>query len=283
MCFSDGGYFEKPKRILIMLKKHLNSLSFSCLSEVEAAREWRLISFGSHSPSLNMAIDEAIFRLMAENKPPPTLRLYTWNPQALSIGYFQNTESPLIKEYLKRGYPLVRRPTGGLAVLHKDEMSYSMIGVFAGDGFPANRQEAYRKAHESIKNALNDLGFEVNLYEGKKSGYKDDFCSSSCVAYDIILGGKGKIGGSAQRTNGEVLLQHGCISLPEKVDRGCLREKVAENFEFFFQIKLKHGELTDAELSLSEKLAKEKYEKWEWNYKGGRFLSRERLGALFSQ
>ena len=248
------------------------AFTFSQLNEVKTARkEWRLIPFGAYSPSLNMAIDEAIFRLMAENNIPPTLRLYTWNPPALSIGYFQNTESPLIKECLKKGYPLVRRPTDGLAVLHKNEMSYSMIGVFAGDGFPANRQEAYRRAHESIRKALNDLGFEVNLYQGKKSGYKDDFCSSSCVVYDIILRSKGKIGGSAQKTSREVLLQHGCLSLPEEVNRDCLREKVVENFEKIFQIKLKQRELTDMELSLAEKLVKEKYERWEWNYKKGRF------------
>lgn len=218
-----------------------------------------------------MAIDEAIFRLMAQNKLPPTLRLYTWNPPALSIGYFQDTESPAIKEYLKRGYPLVRRPTGGLAVLHKDDMSYSMTGVLARDGFPANRQEAYRKAHENIRRVLVALGFEVNLYQEEKSGHKDDFCSSSWVAYDIILKGKGKIGGSAQRTNREVLLQHGSISLPEEVDRNCLREKVAEKFEKVFGIKLNQQKLTEEELSLSEKLVTEKYEKWEWNYKG-RFL-----------
>ena len=242
------------------------------MSVVKAAREWRLIPFGAYSPSLNMAIDEAIFKLMAGNKLPPTLRLYSWNPPALSIGYFQNTESPLIKEYLKRGYPLVRRPTGGLAVLHKDEMSYSMVGTFARDGFPVSRQEAYKKAHESIRKALNDLGFEVNLYEGKEFGYKGDLCSSSWIAYDIILRGKDKIGGSAQRTNGAVLLQHGSISLPEELNRGCLREKVMENFEKIFQVKLKQQELADVELSLAKKLVKEKYEKWEWNYKGGRFL-----------
>jgi len=249
-----------------------HALLFSQLNEVKAAREWRLIPFGAYSPSLNMAIDEAIFRLMAENKLPATLRLYTWNPPALSIGYFQNTESPLITEYLKKGYPLVRRPTGGLAVLHKDEMSYSMVGTFARDGFPVSKQEAYKKAHESIRKALSDLGFEVNLYQEEKLWYKGDLCSSSWIAYDIILGGKGKIGGSAQRTNGEVLLQHGCISLPEEVNRDCLREKVVENFEKIFQIKLKQQELTDVELSLSKKLVKEKYEKWDWNYKGGRFL-----------
>lgn len=236
------------------------------------AKEWRLIPFGVYSPSLNMAIDEAIFQRMVENRVPPILRLYTWNPAALSIGYFQDTESLLIKRYVEKGYPLVRRPTGGLVVLHENEMSYSMVGVFARDGFPENRQVAYKKAHESIKEALSAFGFEVNLYHGKDPGKKETFCSSSQIAYDIILSGKGKIGGSAQKVASETLLQHGYISLPEGIDGNCLRAKTIENFEKIFQIKLKQQELTEAELSLSQKLAKEKYEKWEWNYKGGRFL-----------
>lgn len=236
------------------------------------AKEWRLIPFGVYTPSLNMAIDEAIFQLMVENRLPPILRLYTWNPAALSIGYFQDTESPLIKRYAEKGYPLVRRPTGGLAVLHENEMSYSMVGTFARDGFPENRQVAYKKAHESIKEALSAFGFKVNLHHGKDPWNKETFCSSSQITYDIILRGKGKIGGSAQKVTREILLQHGCISLPEGMDGNCLKAKIIEKFERSFQIKLKQQELTEAELSLSEKLAKEKYEKWEWNYKGGRFL-----------
>jgi len=236
------------------------------------AKEWRLIPFGVYSPSLNMAIDEAIFQFMVENRAPPTLRLYTWNPAALSIGYFQDTESPLIKRYVEKGYPLVRRPTGGLAVLHENGMSYSMVGIFARDGFPVSRQVAYKKAHESIKEALSAFGFEVNLHHGKNPWNEETFCSSSQITYDIILRGKGKIGGSAQKVTRETLLQHGCISLPEGADGDCLRANITENFEKIFQIKLKQQALTAAELSLSEKLAKEKYEKWEWNYKGGRFL-----------
>jgi len=235
------------------------------------ARKWRLILSGACSPPLNMAIDEAIFKAIIENKVPPTLRLYTWNPPALSIGYFQDTESPLIEEYLKKGYPLVRRPTGGLAVLHEDEMSYSMTGVLAKDGFPVNRQEAYRQAHESIRTALLDLGFEAKLSREQEPGTNNAFCSASWLPYDIILEHKGKIGGSAQRKSGKVLLQHGSISLPEEVDRDYLGDKIAENFGKVLGIELNQQELTDEEISLSKKLVEEKYGKWKWNYKG-RFL-----------
>jgi lipoate-protein ligase A len=235
------------------------------------ARKWRLILSGVCSAPLNMAIDEAIFKAIIENKVAPTLRLYTWNPPALSIGYFQDAESPLIAEYLEKGYPLVRRPTGGLAVLHEDEMSYSMTGIMARDGFPGNVREAYRKAHESITKALLDLGFEAKLSQEEKPGINDAFCSASWLPYDIILKHKGKIGGSAQRKSSEVLLQHGSISLPEEVDRDYLRDKIAENFGKVLAIKLETQNLTDEEISLSKKLIEGKYGQWKWNYKG-RFL-----------
>lgn len=232
------------------------------------AREWRLILSGPCSPPLNMAIDEAmLLRLIEKNSLTPTLRLYMWSPPALSVGYFQNVNSPPIKECLKKGYPLIRRPTGGLAILHEDDMSYSITGIFAGDGFPANRREAYRKAHESIIEAFVDLGFKVDLYQEEKLQYEGDFCCSSPLVYDIILEGEGKIGGSAQRKRGDALLQHGSISLPKGIDQNQLKKKVVESFEKLFQVKLKSQNLTQEELSLSEKLVKEKYGTREWNYK----------------
>ena len=237
--------------------------------------EWRLILSGPCRPSLNMAIDEAILKLMCRDKWSPTLRLYTWNPPALSIGYFQDSASPAIAEWLARGYPLVRRPTGGLAVLHEDEMSYSIAGLFNRDGFAANRQEAYRKAHESIATALVELGFDVDVLWNGKPAWKDGLCSSSWFPYDIVLGGKRKIGGSAQRRSGKALLQHGSLSLPEPVDRGRLGEEVVKGFEEVFGVKLWEQQLTDEELSLAEKLVREKYGTRDWNYKG-RFLSLRR-------
>lgn len=218
-----------------------------------------------------MAVDEAIFKAITQNKVLPTLRLYTWNPPAVSIGYFQNADSPLVKEYLTRGYSLVRRPTGGLAVLHEDEMSYSMTGVMATGGFPSNVREAYRKAHESIRRALLNLGLETMLCQERKSATNSALCSASWLPYDIILEHNGKIGGSAQRRSGNVLLQHGSISLPEELDRDCLRDRIAENFRKVLRIELEQQELTEEECSVSEKLAENKYGQWKWNYRG-RFL-----------
>lgn len=236
------------------------------------AARWRLVLSGPCRPALNMAIDEAILRLLCRYNWSPTLRLYTWDPPALSIGYFQDAASPAIAEWLAEGYPLVRRPTGGLGVLHKDEMSYSVAGFFNRDGFAANRQETYRKAHESIARALVGLGFDVDLLRNDKPAWKDGLCSSSWFAYDIVLGEKGKIGGSAQRRSGRALMQHGSVSLPEQLNRGRLGQEVVKGFEEVFGVELRKQQLTDEELSLADKLVREKYGTRDWNYKG-RFLS----------
>ena len=237
--------------------------------------EWRLLLSGPCGPPLNMAVDEAIFRLTRRDAVLPTLRLYTWNPPALSIGYFQDSESPAIAEWLARGYPLTRRPTGGLAVLHKDEMSYSIVGLFDRDGFPANGQEAYRKAHEAIARTLVELGFDADVFRGDKAACKDGLCSSSWFPYDIILAEKGKIGGSAQRRSGRALLQHGSLSLPGQVAQGRLTGAVTKGFGEVFGVKLCEQQLTGEELSLAAELVRGKYGTWEWNYKG-RFLSLRR-------
>jgi lipoate-protein ligase A len=237
--------------------------------------EWRLLLSGPCDPPMNMAIDEAILRLTRRDGVSPTLRLYTWNPPALSIGYFQDSASPAIAEWLARGYPLTRRPTGGLAVLHKDEMSYSIVGFRGRDGFPANGREAYRRAHESIVKALIKLGFDVDVLRDDKPAWTDGLCSSSWFLYDIILAKKGKIGGSAQRRVGSTLLQHGSLALPGQLDQGRLIEEVAKGFGEVFGVKLCEQQLTDEELSLAEELVRGKYGTWEWNYKG-RFLSLRR-------
>jgi len=235
------------------------------------ARKWRLLLSGACSPAANMAIDEAIFKQIVADKVAPTLRLFAWNPPAVSIGYFQDAASPEIQDYLTKGYPLIRRPTGGLAVLHQDDMSYSMAGVLAKDGFPASGQEAYRKAHESIRKALVSLGFQANLSRQEKPSVNKAFCSANWLPYDVILEQKGKIGGSAQRKSGRVLLQHGSVSLPQGVGQDDLTDKIVQNFRQVLGIELERQQLTDEEILLSEKLVKDKYGKWKWNHKG-RFL-----------
>lgn len=83
---------------------------------------WRFIDSGRRDPAFNMALDEALLFWHSENKIPPTIRFYGWNPPTLSVGYFQNIEKEINLDAVKKhGLGFVRRPTGGRGVLHDQE------------------------------------------------------------------------------------------------------------------------------------------------------------------
>ena len=99
---------------------------------------WRVINYRIADPAWNMAVDEAILISYLEGKSPPTLRFYGWSPATVSLGYFQNVELEINIERLNlKGYGLVRRNTGGRAVLHDRELTYSMVAG-ANEGLPDN-------------------------------------------------------------------------------------------------------------------------------------------------
>ena len=89
---------------------------------------WRLLIMPEGSAAYNMAVDEALFLSCHRDNTPPTLRLYSWNPPAVSIGYGQQTEQEVDPEKCRNyGIHIVRRQTGGRSVLHADELPYSMV------------------------------------------------------------------------------------------------------------------------------------------------------------
>lgn len=93
---------------------------------------WRFIPYAVFDAADNMAIDEAILDAHLEGKSPPTLRLYGWKPPAVSIGYGQKLSSTVEERIRSHGFDIVRRPTGGRAVLHAHELTYSFVGSASG-------------------------------------------------------------------------------------------------------------------------------------------------------
>ena len=115
--------------------------------------EWRILPFQKAGAAENMAVDEAVFRESIRKKAPPTLRFYGWRVPALSIGYFQDYEKEVDDEACRRfGVEVVRRPTGGKAVLHEQELTYAVIAgadsPLFPSGYPGNLsrdQRLYRR------------------------------------------------------------------------------------------------------------------------------------------
>ncbi|MGA9352036.1 MAG: hypothetical protein WBW48_25020, partial [Anaerolineae bacterium] len=110
------------------------------------AANWRLLKTGLVDGATNMAIDEAILWAVAEGKSPPTLRFYGWEPPCLSIGFSQSMEGEVdVDKCLESGIGFVRRPTGGRAILHADELTYSVVAPQTEPRVAGGVIESYRR------------------------------------------------------------------------------------------------------------------------------------------
>lgn len=184
----------------------------------------RLLTHECLNGAQNMAIDEAIQRALQRGEVLPTLRFYQWKPACLSLGYFQDLEKDVDMEALTSlGVDVVRRITGGKAVLHDDELTYS-ITVPEKD-FPGSVLETYVKISKGLAEGLRTLGInaELSVLERGVSSRDPRFRQAACFSvpswYEIVCGDK-KLVGSAQSRKGGVILQHG--SIPFSFDAGKL-------------------------------------------------------------
>ncbi|HWJ79243.1 MAG TPA: biotin/lipoate A/B protein ligase family protein [Niallia sp.] len=272
---------------------------------------WRFIDSGNHSPSFNMALDEALLEWHGKGEFPPIIRFYGWNPPTLSIGYFQKVEKEINMNAVKElGLGFVRRPTGGRGVLHDEELTYSVIVSENHPKMPKSVTEAYRVISEGILKGFHLLGldayFAIPRSEEQKSTLKNPrsaVCFDAPSWYELVVEGR-KVAGSAQTRQQGVILQHGSILLDLDEDKlfqlfKYPNERVKERMQKSFKEKavainsltdnritidmakdaFKKGfadglgiQLEDYQLSLEEldyvnKIAKEKYESDDWNFR----------------
>src|SRR6056297_2667633 len=165
--------------------------------------EWRLLQTGLLSAAENMAIDRAILVAHSKGHVPPTVRLYGWNPAAISIGYFQQlTEEVDLTACEKDHIDYVRRITGGGAVFHEDEVTYSFVIQEKHPQISKNILESYKTICLAIMNGLDFLGVK----------------STYAPINDILVNNK-KISGNAQTRKQKTVLQHGTILTDVDVDK----------------------------------------------------------------
>ncbi|MCR4424785.1 MAG: lipoate--protein ligase family protein [Firmicutes bacterium] len=177
---------------------------------------WRIV----WSPALpgpeNMAVDEAILESVKQGLAPPTLRFYTWSPACVSIGYFQcAAASTDMAEIKRRGLGFVRRPTGGRAILHDDELTYSVVAPVSLLPGPSSVLDTYLTISRGLLSGLLALGAQVELAPrgGDRPGHaKSAACFDTPSSYELVSGGR-KVVGSAQTRRGGVLLQHGSVPI----------------------------------------------------------------------
>jgi lipoate-protein ligase A len=250
---------------------------------------WRLVDSGASAGALNMGLDEAVLRGVAAGRSPPTLRLYRWSPRCVSVGYFQSLVDEVdLGSCAQLGIDAVRRVTGGGAVYHDAEITYSVIMPEGGPLSPPDILESYRLICSGVIAGIGELGVEASF----------------APINDIVAGGK-KVSGNAQTRREGCLLQHGTVLLgldletmfsilriPAEKLKGRLIEDAkarvtslgsilgrdvaygeaalamtagfAEAFGHF-GVEFEPGELGAGEIALGRTLAEEKYSKSEWN------------------
>jgi lipoate-protein ligase A len=166
-----------------------------------------------------MAADEAILEHVVRRHARPTLRLYAWEPACLSLGHAQPFSDVDVERLYAHGWEMVRRPTGGRAILHTGELTYSVIGPADEPVLAGSVLESYNRLACALLYAVHALGLDAHssplsaeLNGGAKHGAANPVCFEVPSAYEITAGGK-KLIGSAQARRREGVLQHGSLPL----------------------------------------------------------------------
>lgn len=177
---------------------------------------WRLIQHAPARGEWNMAVDEAILEHAAAGLVPPTLRLFAWSPPCLSLGHAQPVQDVDREALARRGWTLVRRPTGGRAILHTDELTYAVIASIKNPLVAGAVLESYSRLARGLLRALNLLALPARADHSYPlpagSSAKGPVCFEVPSNYEITVDGK-KLIGSAQARRKEGVLQHGTLPL----------------------------------------------------------------------
>lgn len=189
---------------------------------------WRVVNSGINHAAMNMAIDEAIMVAHSLGEVSPTLRFYGWQPAAVSLGYFQREATAIDRSECERlGIDIVRRLTGGRAVLHEAELTYSIVVQEREPFIPPTISASYRFFSKGLLAGLKHLGIHAQMNmprEVYSQSHEPRHSSSSSACFDapshyeITYEGR-KLVGSAQVRRQGVILQHGSILLAFSPER----------------------------------------------------------------
>jgi lipoyl(octanoyl) transferase len=191
-----------------------------------APATWRLLITPPTDGATNMAIDEALLYALADGKGRPTLRLYQWVPPCLSLGYNEPSADVDEAACARLGYTWVRRPTGGRAILHTDELTYSVTAAEGEPRVAGSIVNSYRQLSAGLLAGLRALGADVFQAQTEKVVNPDQgaACFDTPSNYEITVDGR-KLVGSAQVRRRGIVLQHGALPLTGDLTRifNCLQ------------------------------------------------------------
>jgi lipoate---protein ligase len=193
---------------------------------------WRLIPLLAASGRVQMAIDRWLVEQHKLGLHPPTLRFYTWSPVAISLGYHQSKFPSHWQQitWNSQSVELVRRPTGGRAVLHQGDLTYAVVT----SGFNGSRMQVYQQLCGFLISGWQSLGVELQYGVAGRGYIHNPNCFGTATEADLVLPDGNKLIGSAQLKRGQVILQHGSMRLA--ADRELFKQVFGQ--EVFQPIKL---------------------------------------------
>lgn len=243
-----------------------------------------------------MALDEAVAAFVRKADVPPTVRLYGWDTASLSLGYFQKTSGMNADYCALHNIPIVRRPTGGRAILHEKELTYSFSVRTDEPPFSKSLLDSYQQISRVFIRAFKKMHIPAYASQEREQGKvltRSPLCFRSSSYGEIRIGHK-KVVGSAQKRWPHGLLQQG--SIPFRMNHGALRqifgqgeadilknvtaelqeiqpglseaalkEAITGSFEQVFGIRLVRSRPTPDETLLAERLEQQKYSQDQWN------------------
>src|SRR6266699_6344206 len=295
--FQQQGFLGTDRRNCFPAR--FTELSVLGAEEQRMHELYRFIDTQVQDAAMNMAIDEAVHTHHLRGDVPPTLRVFRWEQPSISLGRFQSVEREIEREQCQQlGVALVRRPTGGRAVYHRDEFTYSIV-IGKQYGVPSGVVTAYAYLAQGLLAALQSLGVQAELSDERVSKHPSAACFASSTQADLTSGGF-KLIGSAQVWKDDTLLQQGSLPLDDRAAEfftmlrfpneaarqealALYRTKttplhtfvpqatwnaVADAFKIGFsaalQVDFVHDTLSSAEWELANQLVGDKYSKLEW-------------------
>lgn len=244
--------------------------------------EWLFIDYSKYDAPFNMALDVVIAEQVIAGDLPVTLRLYGWSSPSVSLGFFQKSDDINLSRCDELNIPVVRRPTGGRAILHDDEITYSFSVKTPNNVFSDSLLENYRLIGLTFRDAFSKVGIETEMSEKRlkrKALLRSSLCFQSTSYGEITLKGK-KIIGSAQKRYKDGFLQQGSVPFVinsdlsgevfsrfsesdltglREVSEGITHKEIAEalrkSFEERFDIKFLHDKLPDECFRKAESLS----------------------------
>jgi lipoate-protein ligase A len=246
-------------------------------------RRVRWIEDSPREPAWNLAFDEALL-----NGTGAAVRVYGWEPPGLSLGYFQEFESIDRAPFEAQGFVVVRRPTGGGAIAHRDELTFCIVDDVHSDGSPgaifsADVAAGYRRVHAAFARALARMGGECRP-RGEESVASDQLgdrwlCFHKSSAVDLVAAGR-KLLGSAQRRTGRRVMHHGSLPLAPNsltpgsvsvgelvgraVDFGEVAAHLKQELAVEFEVEFEAAAATQAEQARTTALVANRYGRSEW-------------------